>query len=191
MIIRSTKVFPEVKIVRSVCHNDFRGTFTEIYSDSKPIWKKPFKQDNLVKNTKKFVLRGLHFSDMPKPAAKLVNCVRGSILDVVVDIRKNSRTFCHWYMHILDESISHAIFVPPGFAHAYLTLTEFSDVLYKTDQVYDPKYERSIRWDDLEINIPWPLEKRLITLSEKDNKATLLHECEYNINVKDCYDETD
>jgi dTDP-4-dehydrorhamnose 3,5-epimerase len=126
-----------------------------------------FVQDNHSRS-RKGVLRGLHFQD-PHPQGKLVRVVRGEIFDVAVDLREDSPTFGKWYGVVLGETTM--LYVPPGFAHGFLALSEWADVLYKATDYYYPGCERGIRWDDPELAISWPFREYGIEeplLSQKD-----------------------
>ncbi|WP_328517712.1 dTDP-4-dehydrorhamnose 3,5-epimerase [Devosia algicola] len=120
------------------------------------------------------VLRGLHFQAAPAQQGKLVRAVRGAIFDVAVDLRKDSNTFGRWEGVSLTAENRKQLWIPPGFAHGFLALTD-CEVLYKTDAYYAPEFERTIRWDDPSIKIDWPLTSAP-TLSPKDAGAGSLHE---------------
>ena len=135
-----------------------------------------FVQDN-HSQSRFGVLRGLHYQLPPYPQAKLVRCVAGEIFDVAVDIRKDSPTFGTWVAARLSSDNCHQLWVPPGFAHGFLTLSERADVLYKTTYFWNRDSERSIRWNDPQIMIQWP-EVENPLLSEKDEAAQYLSEQE-------------
>lgn len=171
-----------VIIIEPTVHGDHRGWFMETYSDNRlkalgiDI---TFVQDNHSFSASKGTLRGLHYQLNPKAQSKLVRCTRGSIFDVAVDIRKGSSTFGQWFGVELTEENKKQLFIPQGFAHGFMTLTDDVEVQYKVDEGYSQAHDRGIRWNDPAINIQWP-ESALPILSEKDEKAPLLEEAEVN-----------
>jgi dTDP-4-dehydrorhamnose 3,5-epimerase len=137
-----------------------------------------FVQDNHSRSSRG-VLRGLHYQLPPHPQGKLVRCVLGEIFDVAVDIRRSSPTFGQWVGAVLSASNHQQLWVPAGFAHGFLTLTDHAEVLYKTTDVWSRDCERAIRWDDPALAIAWPQEALAGAeprLSEKDAAAPLLAE---------------
>ena len=137
-----------------------------------------FRQDNHSRSSRG-VLRGLHYQLEPEPQGKLVRCVAGEIFDVAVDIRRGSATFGQWVGATLSGSNHSQLWVPVGFAHGFLTLSESADVLYKASGYWSKTCERSIRWDDPTIGISWPLDALAGTtplLAEKDGAAPTLEE---------------
>jgi len=130
----------------------------------------PFVQDNYSRSAKG-VLRGLHFQ-RSKPQGKLVRVVKGKVYDVAVDIRKESSTFGQWESVILSEENKTQFWIPPGFAHGFLVLSEIADFEYKCTNYYDPDDEGSILWNDPTLDIPWPIDEPI--LSDKDINAPLL-----------------
>ena len=160
-------------IIEPKVFDDERGFFLETfqamrYADYANI-KLPFVQDNHSYSSKG-VLRGLHFQKN-KPQGKLVRVVRGEVYDVAVDIREGSSTYGQWEAVILSEKNKTQLWVPPGFAHGFLVLSETADFEYKCTDYFDPSDEGSLLWNDPDLNIPWPIEKPHI--SEKDANATL------------------
>jgi dTDP-4-dehydrorhamnose 3,5-epimerase len=131
-----------------------------------------FVQDNHSKSAKN-VLRGLHYQLPPKAQGKLVRVVAGAVFDVAVDIRKNSRTFGHWVGEELSAENKRQLWIPTGFAHGFLVLSDSAEFLYKTTDYYAPEYERCIAWDDPALGIAWPIEC-LPSLSAKDAIAPSL-----------------
>ncbi|MES2675593.1 MAG: dTDP-4-dehydrorhamnose 3,5-epimerase [Pseudomonadota bacterium] len=159
-------------IIEPKVFGDERGFFLETfqaerYAELAGI-NLPFVQDNYSRSSKG-VLRGLHFQKK-KPQGKLVRVVRGAVFDVAVDIRLDSSTFGKWEGVILSEENKRQFWVPPGFAHGFLVITNEADFEYKCTDYYDPSDEGSIIWDDVDINIKWP-ENINIKLSEKDTRA--------------------
>ncbi|MFH0930095.1 MAG: dTDP-4-dehydrorhamnose 3,5-epimerase [Candidatus Moraniibacteriota bacterium] len=150
---------------------DERGFFLETYSEK--VFKEngidaKFVQDNHSLSVKKGVLRGLHFQEPPNEQAKLVRVMRGKVLDVIVDIRKNSPTYGKWEGIELSGDNFKMLYVPKGFAHAFLTLEDNTEFMYKVDNFYAPESDSGIIWNDLDLNIDWPINDP--TLSEKDAK---------------------
>ena len=133
-------------------------------------WKQAFVQDNHVYSTQKGVLRGLHFQLAPHAQGKLIRCARGAIYDVAVDIRVGSPTYgCHVGVELSAENWRQ-LWVPPGFAHGYVTLEENCEVIYKVTDYYAPECDRGIAWDDPALGIDWRLSHAEIILSDKDRK---------------------
>jgi len=139
----------------------------------------PFVQENQSRS-KRNVIRGLHYQLAPYAQGKLVRCVAGSIYDVAVDLRVNSPTYKQWVGINLTSENRMQLYIPPGFAHGFLSTSKFADVIYKTTNLWDPDSERSIRWNDKTLNINWPLSWiSNPILSEKDKKAPSLKEAEF------------
>ena len=164
---------PLLKLIIPERHDDDRGFFSEIYNfqnyKSMGI-KDAFVQDNYSLSLKKGTLRGLHFQSPPAAQGKLVRCVRGSIYDVAIDIRKGSPTYGSWEGYKLTADNGHQLYIPIGFAHGFLTFEDQSEVVYKCTNYYASKSEGSILWDSCGIN--WPVSINPI-LSKKDFEATL------------------
>jgi dTDP-4-dehydrorhamnose 3,5-epimerase len=161
----------EVKIIEPKVFGDDRGFFLETfhaarYAEFAGI-DLPFVQDNHSRSTKG-VLRGLHFQKT-KPQGKLVRVVSGEVFDVSVDIRRDSPTFGQWAGVILSEQNKRQFWVPPGFAHGFVVLSDTADFEYKCTDYYDPADEGTIRWDDPDLAIDWPINQPLI--SDKDANA--------------------
>jgi dTDP-4-dehydrorhamnose 3,5-epimerase len=170
---------PEVILITPEIFTDGRGFFMETYKKSvfeKAGIKENFIQDNCSRSEKN-VLRGLHYQIPPMEQAKIVRCVKGEIFDVAVDIRKNSPRFGEWAGDYLSEKNKNMIFIPAGFAHGYLVLSEEAEIVYKVSKEYSGDHERGILWKDPAIGIEWPLSVEPI-LSEKDRKLPLLNEAE-------------
>ena len=166
-------IMQNVKILEPQTFEDERGCFYESYNQNsfnKIIGKKiSFVQDN-HSISKIGVLRGLHFQTSPFAQAKLVRVVKGKIFDVAVDIRRSSPTFGEWFGITISSENKKMIWIPEGFAHGFLALSETVEVNYKTSDYYQPNHEKTIRWDDPSIKINWPL-KLLPIQSTKDFKA--------------------
>ena len=169
-----------VFIIKPRIFEDNRGFFYESWNQvlfNKIVGEEvKFQQDNhSLSNIG--VLRGLHYQVGPKPQGKLVRCVSGSVFDVAVDITKSSPTFGEWTSIVLNGLNKLMIWIPVGFAHGFLSLEDNSEVLYKTSELWSRDIERSIIWNDKEININWPLKDINFSeprLSEKDSKAPIL-----------------
>jgi len=170
-----------VYIIEPKVFGDHRGWFMETYSKHKFEQlglNIVFVQDNHSFSAQKGTLRGLHFQLNPKAQTKLVRCTKGKILDVAVDIRKGSQTYKKWVAVELTEENKKQLFIPKGFAHGFLSLTDNVEVQYKVDEYYAPEYDRSIRFDDPEIGVDWGICNPI--LSEKDAKAPLLKDSDNN-----------
>lgn len=165
----------DVKIIEPDVHGDHRGFFMESWSRrdfEKAGLFFDFVQDNHSSSSKKGTLRGIHFQKGMKAQAKLVRCVKGTVFDVAVDLRPNSRTYKKWVGVELSEENKRQLLIPRGFGHGFVTISDEVEFLYKADNYYAPEAEGSIRWDDPEINVKWGIEKPI--LSDKDLKAPLL-----------------
>ena len=159
---------------------DERGFFSEVWrEDSFAAAGVParFVQDNLSLSTSRYVLRGLHFQTPPVAQAKLVRVPRGAIFDVAVDIRKESPTYGRWASIVLSAEKWNQLYIPEGFAHGFLTLEDDTEVNYKVSAAYSPDHDRTIRFNDPDIGIDWPLEAEPL-LSAKDAAAPLLRDVE-------------
>ena len=168
-------------VIEPDCHGDHRGWFMETYS--KPKFEElgitcEFVQDNQSFSAQKGTLRGLHFQIEPMAQSKLLRCTRGKILDVAVDLRKNSPTYKKWYSIELSAENKLQFFMPAGMAHGFVTLTDDVEVQYKVDKVYAPECDRSVRFDDPEIDVDWGIAEPI--LSEKDLKAPLFKDSDAN-----------
>jgi dTDP-4-dehydrorhamnose 3,5-epimerase len=170
-----------VYILEPTVYGDHRGWFTETYSQRKFEElgiRTIFIQDNHSFSAQKGTLRGLHFQLNPKSQTKLVRCTKGKILDVSIDLRKGSPTYKEWVAVELTDRNKRQLFIPKGFAHGFLTLTDDVEVQYKVDEFYDPECDRSVRFDDPEIGVDWGIRNPI--LSEKDVKAPLLKDSDSN-----------
>ena len=162
-------------VLDPIVHGDERGFFIESWNSrtfEEAGLNIEFVQDNHSRSARG-VLRGLHFQ-VNTPQGKLVRVTRGSVYDAVVDLRRSSSTFGDWFGLELSEQNQRMLWVPPGFAHGFLVLSETADFQYKCTDVYHPSSERTIRWDDPEIGIDWPLGDVIeVQLSEKDRVGGL------------------
>jgi dTDP-4-dehydrorhamnose 3,5-epimerase len=157
---------------------DQRGFFQEIYQKERYEAAGvlvDFVQDNYSRSSKG-TLRGLHFQ-VERPQGKLVQCLRGEIFDVAVDLRRKSPTFGKWAGVRLSDANHLQLYIPPGFAHGFYVLSDVAEMYYKCDDYYFPQHERSLLWDDPEIGIAWPLDGPP-TLSDKDRNGTPLAQIE-------------
>ena len=167
---------PDVILIKPKVFEDERGYFMETYKKSdfeKAGIKGDFVQDNHSRS-RYGVLRGLHFQKEPYAQAKIVRCVKGVIYDVAVDLRRNSPTFGKYVSVILSEYNKYMLYIPRGFAHGFLVLSDVAEVVYKVDNEYAPEYEGGVIWNDPDLNIPWPIDNPI--LSEKDKKWPTLKE---------------
>ena len=175
MKVYSSDAFQEVKIIEPDVYEDDRGLFFESFNQLRygaENINEPFVQDNLSRS-KKGVLRGLHFQSK-NAQGKLVQVFRGKVFDVVVDIRQGSSTFKKWFGLELSEENKKQLWVPPGFAHGFLVLSDVADFSYKVTDFYSPQDEHTLLWNDSEIGIDWPLKAPV--LSRKDAEGQSLSE---------------
>ena len=161
---------PEVVLIEPKVFGDARGFFFESFNqkafNDATGTNHQFVQDNHSRSAQG-VLRGLHYQ-IQQPQGKLVRVVRGAVIDVAVDIRKSSPTFGQWVAEELSEDNHRQLWVPPGFAHGFVVLSEMAEFLYKTTDYYAPAFERCIAWDDPTLAIDWKLSGRQPLLSAKD-----------------------
>ncbi len=170
----------DVILVIPKVFEDERGFFLEGYKKSEFIKNginAEFNQDNHSKSVKG-VLRGLHYQAPPMGQAKLVRCIQGEIMDVAVDIRHSSPTFGQWVSEILSSENKHMLFIPEGFAHGFIVLSDTAEIHYKASNEYSKEHDRGILWNDSDINVDWNIDYPPI-LSEKDKIQPLLK------NIKD------
>jgi len=168
----------DVLVLEPEVFGDDRGFFLEAYNEATfEALGLPtrFVQDN-HSGSRKGVLRGIHYQ-LKQPQGKLVRVLRGEIFDVAVDLRQNSGQFGKWFGLALSAESKRMLWIPPGFAHGFLVLSEFAEVSYKATDFYAPASERSILWNDPAIGIEWPLDGEP-TLSEKDKAGSLLADAE-------------
>jgi dTDP-4-dehydrorhamnose 3,5-epimerase len=164
-----------VVLIEPVVHGDERGFFVETFS--RDTWRElgaeaEFVQHNHSRSAKG-TLRGIHFQTEPGQA-KLLRCPRGAIIDVAVDLRRESPTYGQWEAHVLDDIKHHQLYVPIGFGHGFAVLSEVADVSYLVSSLYDPLTEAGIAWDDPDVGVDWQVDEPL--LSERDKGAPKLSE---------------
>jgi dTDP-4-dehydrorhamnose 3,5-epimerase len=169
----TTLAIPDLVLFEPKVYRDERGSFYESYRhqvfEEATGGKATFVQDNHTRSVKG-VLRGLHYQLPPKAQGKLIRVVAGDIFDVAVDIRTHSPTFGRWIGEVLSETNNKQLWIPPGFAHGFVVLSETAEVLYKATDYYAPELERCIRWDDPDLAITWPIERPPL-LSAKDQQG--------------------
>lgn len=172
---------PEVYIIEPEVCGDHRGWFMETWSETKLKGLGidiHFLQDNHSFTAKKGTLRGLHFQNNPMAQCKIVRCTAGAVLDVAVDIRKGSPSYLKWVAVELSADNKLQLLIPRGFAHAFLTLTDNVEFVYKVDNLYSKECDRSIRFDDPDVGVNWSISNPI--LSEKDLHAPLLADSDCN-----------
>jgi dTDP-4-dehydrorhamnose 3,5-epimerase len=172
-----TTAIPDVKIIVPRRFADTRGHFSETYTDRE--WRSAgmdvrFVQDNESLSVAKGVVRGLHYQIPPAAQAKLVRVLSGAILDVVVDIRRGSPTFGRPVSVVISAADGRQVFIPPGFAHGYVTLEANTLISYKVSSYYAPTCDRGIRWNDPSLAIDWGVDEQAAILSERDRRHPLL-----------------
>ena len=183
---------PGVFILEPQVFGDQRGWFMETWSERNMEnvgLNIHFVQDNESFTAKKGTLRGIHFQQNPMAQAKLVRVLRGAVVDIAVDIRKGSPTYRQWTSVVLSAENKKQFFIPHGFGHAFLTLTDDVEFCYKCDNLYSKECDRNIRWDDPDIKVDWKslgLEDTVPLLSSKDANAPLLKEsdCNFYFNIE-------
>ncbi|MDC1320369.1 dTDP-4-dehydrorhamnose 3,5-epimerase [Flavobacteriaceae bacterium] len=157
-------------VLKPTIFKDNRGYFMESYNQkniNKLLGNVNFVQDNESESSRG-VLRGLHFQKPPHTQAKLVRCLKGSVLDVILDLRKDSKTYGIFETIVLSSENKEQLFVPKGFAHGFIVLSESAILSYKVDNYYNPESESGIIWNDPDLNINWKINKKEIIVSEKD-----------------------
>jgi len=170
----------DVKIIEPEPFNDFRGFFIKIFNESffecKIANLKFVEEDH--SGSYHNVLRGLHYQ-VNNPQGKLITITTGEIFDVAVDLRKSSDTFGKWVGTFLSEKNKKEIWIPPGFAHGFYTLSPWTEIVYRTTEFYTPQNDRTLLWNDPDIGIKWPIHKEYIPiLSEKDKNGKKLKDAE-------------
>lgn len=173
--VNKTKI-EDVKIFQPEVFNDDRGYLIESFSEKNykdHLLNTNFVQDNESKSSYG-TLRGLHFQEKPFEQAKLVRVIKGEIQDIAVDLRKESKTYKQYVSVLLNETNKKQLYVPRGFAHGFLVLSDEAIVHYKMDNLYKHEFNNGIRYDDPKINIKWKLDRSKILISGKDNKLNYL-----------------
>lgn len=170
-----------LKLLELQYFEDERGFFVETYG--KKAYENvgittTFVQDNHSYTAEKGTVRGIHFQLYPEAQSKLVHCIRGSVLDVAVDLRKESSTYLQWRSFVLSAENHRQVFIPQGFGHGFVSLEPHCEFIYKVDALYCPSLDRSIMWNDPDIAIDWGIENPI--LSEKDKKAPRLQDSDVN-----------
>ena len=176
----ATKI-PGVFVIEPKVFGDHRGYFMESFSQrefERLGLPTNFVQDNESFTAHKGTLRGLHFQNNPMAQSKLVRVLKGAVLDVAVDLRKGSPTYLQWISAELSEANKRMLFIPRGFAHGFLTLTDDVKFCYKVDCLYSYEHDRSVRFDDPSISVEWGISNPI--LSEKDRNAVFLRDCDCN-----------
>ena len=180
MLLSSLDI-PDIKLLSPEKHGDARGFFSEIYSqrslEAAGI-RQQFVQENCSFSAAQFTVRGLHWQSPPFVQAKLVQVLKGSILDVAVDLRRQSPWFGQHVAVELSATNWQQLLIPVGFAHGFCTLEPDTMVLYKVDAYYSAEHDEGVRWDDPTIGIDWPAGKDQAVLSTKDQQLPLLADCE-------------
>jgi len=171
---------PEVLVLEPRVFGDARGFFLESFNER--VFREAtgldvkFVQDNHSRSARS-VLRGLHYQ-VRQPQGKLVRVVRGAVFDVAVDLRRSSPTFGRWAGVELTEDNHLQFWIPPGFAHGFLVLSDSADFLYKATDYYAPQHERCVRWSDPDLGIAWPCDSGAIVTSEKDARGAFLRDAD-------------
>ncbi len=179
---------PGVILVEPERFSDHRGFFEETYNLDRFAADgidTVFVQDNHSLSSAAGTVRGLHFQAPPKAQAKLVRCGRGRLFDVAVDIRKGSPGFGHWIGKELSFENGRMLLIPAGFAHGFMTLEPYTEIIYKCSDTYAPETEGAIRWDDPDIGINWPLDMAEPQLSDKDKTAPFLRDIDTPFAIED------
>lgn len=176
---------PGVLLLEPDVFKDYRGYYMESYSSrtlSKFGINDVFVQDNHLLSLKAGTIRGIHFQNVPYAQSKLLRCTKGRILDIVVDLRRDSPTYKKWISVILDAENKQQIYIPRGFGHACMSLEDDIEVQYKVDSLYMPEYDRAIAWNDPELNIDWGIDEPIV--SPKDMNAPTLSQSDVNFTME-------
>lgn len=179
----ASTALPGVILISPKAFADQRGFFLETYKHSDFVSAgihEHFVQDNHSSSVRG-VLRGLHYQKNPHSQGKLVQCVQGKIFDVAVDIRKGSPLFGKWVAVELSSENHRLLYIPAGFAHGFVTLSDTAEIMYKCTAEYRPESDRGVIWNDPDINIAWPVEKPV--LSDKDAALPLLKDADNNFTI--------
>jgi len=174
----SKSIIPGIVVIEPTVLSDKRGYFLESFNKNefeKAIGKVSFVQDNESRSSKG-VLRGLHYQKPPFAQAKLVRCIEGEILDIAVDIRKDSPTYGLYHSDVLSSENKKQLFIPKGFAHGFVVLSEYAVFAYKVDNTYAPDCEAGILWNDKELGVEWGVNEKEIFISDKDDQLPLFSE---------------
>lgn len=173
-----SQTIPEVFLIEPIIHKDLRGYFVETFKQAsfdKAIgYKVDFVQDNESKSISRGVLRGLHFQSYPHTQGKLVRVINGKVLDVAVDLRIKSKTFGHHVAIELSEENKKQLFIPRGFGHGFVVLSESATISYKVDAYYSAEHNEGIAFNDPDLNIDWGFSENEIILSEADKNYPTL-----------------
>jgi dTDP-4-dehydrorhamnose 3,5-epimerase len=179
-VIITPTTLPEVLLIEPVAHGDQRGFFVETWRQDRYAAAGipgPFVQDNHSRSVR-HTLRGLHYQ-VQRPQGKLVRATMGTIFDVAVDMRRSSATFGRWVGAVLSDANHRQLWIPPGFAHGFYVVSDVADLIYKCTALYAAECDRSVRWDDPELGIEWPLaDGAAPLLSAKDTVAPSFREAE-------------
>jgi len=174
----------EIILIKNKYHRDNRGSFSELYNynNFKKIGIKiKFVQDNISFSKKKYTIRGLHIQTSPMSQYKLIKVNKGSIFDVVLDLRKSSKSYGKYKSFILKENDGKLLFVSDKFAHGFCTLKNNTEVFYKVNNYYSKKHYKSILWKDKDLQINWPLKNIDPILSVQDKKGLSLKDFKFNL----------
>ena len=176
MLVKKTK-FKDLYLIKKNKFKDKRGYFYRDFCN-KELKSLNFdiKQTNISFNNKKLTLRGFHYQIKPNQEKKIITCIQGSILNISIDLRKKSKTYLKFFKKILSENNGESIYVPEGFANAYLTLKEKTKILYYMSEFYKPSQARSIRYDDKFFAIKWPYKPKVISKKDLNIKDFKLNE---------------
>lgn len=166
---KSIKGVYEIKLDPIVDHRGFFMRTYDVNEFKKNGIEGHWVQENHSRSEHKGIIRGLHFQFPPFSESKLVRCIKGSIMDVFVDLRKDSKTFGMWDSIELSEKNKRMVYIPKGFAHGFCTLTDFSEVVYKVDNFYSPEHEAGLIWNDPDLKINWPTTKPIISKKDGNN----------------------
>lgn len=182
MEIRELEI-PGVFVLTPKVFEDYRGYYMESYSKrtmEQLGFNMEFVQDNHLLSLKKNTIRGIHFQNYPKAQSKLLRCTKGKLLDIAVDLRKDSPTYKKYVSVILDNEKKEQIFIPKGFGHLCMSLVDDTEVQYKVDELYYPEFDRTIAWNDPDINLKLDLNGIEPIVSEKDKNAPTLKNSDVN-----------
>lgn len=160
---------PDAFLIEPESISDERGFFARIYCKNEFVahgLDPSLVQCSISFNKKKGTLRGMHFQNKPYEEVKVVRCTRGTIYDVIIDLRPKSKKFCKWFGVKLSEENRRALYIPAGFAHGFMTLVDDTEVLYQVSEFYHPEFASGVRWNDPAFSIEWP--EKVVVISERD-----------------------